>query len=154
MTESTIDEYFWAESNEEPDLSIHRAVRGLSDFIVGMTGINVSWDSGKLHPSEKQAALGWSVVSGYAVTPIIDENLTRHWPESRHGFDEWYFFRSLPSSNLEIEGFCNWMRVSLKEWEQVSFKWDLREQLRRYQPEIVLGEGYRIFVIQRSASRR
>jgi len=37
--------------------------------------------------------------------------------------------------------------VSIKEWEIVSFRWDLRKQLERFQPEIVVGEGYRIFVL-------
>lgn len=150
MIEATIDEYFCTEfSNESPELSVPEIVRGLSEFIVGMTGVNVSWDSGRLQPSEDQTALGWRVVNGYALTPVIDEELAGNWPCSAcSGYDEWYFFRSVPS-NIEIEAFCNWQTVSLKEWELVSFKCDLREQLRRYQPDIVLGDGWRVFVIAR-----
>lgn len=71
--------------------------------------------------------------------------LTESWPCSGCGFDEWYFFSSLPTT-LEMQAFCNWC-ISLEEGQSVAFKFDLREQLRRFQPEIVLGENYGIFIL-------
>jgi len=129
VTQATIADYFWAEFwNEEPELLLPDVTRRLSLFLVGLIAVNVSWDSGKLNPSEEQLSMGWQIVQGYAVTPRIDQILTDNWSRSGCGFDEWCFFKSLPST-LEMQAFCNWSRVSLKEWESISFKFNLREQL-------------------------
>jgi hypothetical protein len=145
----TIGTYLWAEFwNEEPELSLSAVVRGLSRFLIGTNAVNVSWDSGRLVPSEQQFASGWSTVDGYTVTPPIDERLIHEWPRSSCSFDEWYFFWSVPKE-LNVLAFCNWLSSSLADWESLTFKFDLSEQLRRLQPIIVLGEGYSIFVIAR-----
>jgi hypothetical protein len=151
VIDAPIDGYFWAEFwNEEPELLLPDVARRLSPFLAGLTAVNVSWDSGKLNPSEEQLRSGWQIVQGYAVTPRIDQTLTDKWPHSGCGFDEWYFFKSLPST-LEMQAFCNWLRVSLKEFERIAFKFDLREQLRRCQPELVLGEGYGICILAKDS---
>jgi hypothetical protein len=147
MTQAKIGDYFLAEfSRETPELFVPDVVRGLSEFLVAMLGVNVSWDSGRLQLSDDQKASGWREISGYAVTPAVDQELTNNFPRSGCGFDEWYFFRSLPSE-LKLEAFCNWLGVSINEWESVSFKWDLQKQLQQFQPDIVIGEGYNIFVL-------
>jgi len=151
VNDAPIDGYFWAEFwNEEPELLLPDVTRRLSPFMVGLRAVNVSWDSGKLNPSVDQFRMGWRLVQGHAVTPRIDQTLTDSWPRSGCGFDEWYFFKSLPST-LEMQPFCNWLHVSLKEIESIEFKFGLREQLRRCQPELVLGEGYGIFILAKDS---
>jgi hypothetical protein len=147
MATGTIGEYFWAEfSNEKPELVISDVVRQLSTFLYDTVAVNVSWDSGRMRPSVERLAESWLWSNGVAVSPRLDEKLTEHWPRSGCGFDEWYFFRSLPAS-LELEAFFNWTNASIKDWHSLAFKFDLAEQIRRSQPEVVLGEGNRIFVI-------
>jgi hypothetical protein len=81
---------------------------------------------------------------------MIDEPLAKNWPESSCGFDEWYFFESLPPFE-KLPAICHW-GVSLgdvSELPGVPTGFDLWSQLDRYQPLAVLGDGRRIFLITR-----
>ena len=151
MTAQVIDRYFWAEFwHEEPHLDLRDVITELSPFVTGLTAVNVSWDSGKLTLSEEQLSVGWQSIQGYAVTPPLDQALTDNWPSSECGFDEWYFFKALPPK-LDLQAFCNWLHVSVGDFESIAFAFDLREQLQRYEPELVIGEGYGIFMLAKDA---
>jgi hypothetical protein len=151
-----IGEYRWAQfSEEEPELFVPHVVRGLSEFVIGLRAVNVAWDSGRLHLSQEQTAAGWTMHSGYAVTPVIDLGLVQTWPRSSCGFDEWYFFKDLPPS-FELKAFCNWVQTSLEDWKDLieckPDNIDLLGQLQTASPELVVGESYSIFIIARHPS--
>ena len=76
----------------------------------------------------------------------------REWPLNDCGFEEWYFFSRLPS-NLSLAAYCNWLHNSVGEWAQlihVPNGLDLCRQLEEAQPDVVLGEGQRLFAISRN----
>jgi hypothetical protein len=153
MENGIIDEYYWAQlAGEEPELSVGDVVRGLSEHIVGLRGVNVSWDSGRLKPSESQMASGWKVHCGYAITPSIDTELIASWPENPCSiFDEWYFFRDVPAQ-IRLDAYCNWYMKSIGEWQNLvdcqPNNIDLGGQLQTYRLEVVIGENSRfVFVI-------
>ena len=41
---------------EKPELSNAEVVRALSNYVIGLRAVNVSWDSGKMEPSDQQIA--------------------------------------------------------------------------------------------------
>jgi hypothetical protein len=67
---------------------------------------------------------------------------------SPEGFDEWYFFRSVPAL-FNLGAFCNYPEASLAVAPELAFPGGifLQEQLDRWSPEVVVGQGYSIFVI-------
>jgi len=152
MKTGKIGEYFWGQfSDENPQLSIGDVVRGLSIYLIGLRAVNVSWDSGKMQPSNVLIASGWQVRGDYAISPVIGVSLVGCWPMNDcSGFDEWYFFRDVPIE-IEVKGFCNWGVSQIDEWSNlVNCQPDninLHEQLVKHQPELVIGEGCFIYVI-------
>jgi hypothetical protein len=152
MKSGTIGEYFWGQfSGETPQLSVADVVRGLSDCLIGLRAVNVSWDSGRMQPSNVLIESGWKVQGSYAVSPTIDASLVKCWPMNDCcGFDEWYFFKDVPI-DIEVKGFCNWGVGQVGDWPNLVCcqpdNINLQEQLVKYQPELVIGEGYFIFVI-------
>lgn len=130
---------------------IPTVVRHLAGEIVGLTAVNVSWDSGRLMPSSDPEASGWHEINGLAVSPVLDTELLCDWPaNSCQGgrYDEWYFFRTVDPT-LKLDPFCNWVGASLEEAAALVFRGglDLQAQLERHRPEIVIGEGAHVFVI-------
>jgi hypothetical protein len=150
--------YYYAEFIEEADkLSLSEVVRFLSTKLLGLYAVNVSWDSGRLTPTDEQIATGWKIVDGYACTPELDEELLTAWPHNTcvDGFyDEWYFFRSLPSK-IELHAYCNYM-CSISEWPRMADipgRFNLSQQLQFARPEFALGEGSGgLFLISRERS--
>src|SRR6266446_3591528 len=120
METGIIDQYHWAQfAEEESELSVGDIVRGLSEYLLGLRGVNVSWDSGRLEPSEDQIASGWQFHCGYAITPPIDTKLINSWPENTCSvFDEWYFFRDMPTQ-IRLDAYCNWYMKSISEWRNL-----------------------------------
>jgi hypothetical protein len=43
--------------------------------VVGLTGVNVSWDSGRMVPTREQEQIGRRRIGEAAVSPVIDEAL-------------------------------------------------------------------------------
>ena len=130
---------------------IPTVVRHLAGEIVGLTAVNVSWDSGRLMPSSDPEASGWDEINGFAVSPVLDTELLSNWPVSScqgGRYDEWYFFRTVDPT-LKLDPFCNYVGASLEEAAAMIFPGglDLPAQLERHRPEIVIGEGAHVFVI-------
>jgi hypothetical protein len=70
MDTGSIGEYCWGQVfGEEPELSIAKVVRALTNYVIGLRAVNVSWDSGKMEPSDEQIASGWRMQNGYVITP-------------------------------------------------------------------------------------
>jgi hypothetical protein len=93
---------------------------------------------------------GWEVKGGHALSPPIDPALAQSWPESSCGFDEWYFFDAVPQYEA-LYPIGSW-GVTLGEasdLRDLPSGFDLQEQLDRYIPRAVLGDGRRLFVITR-----
>ena len=137
------------------DTSLADLIRAVADRLVGLVGVNVSWDSGLLELTPALAAAGWTTVGRHAVSPVVDMTAAEKWPASdcQGGrFDEWYFFRQVPAT-LDLRAFCNYGGVSLENARVLAFPdgVDLEAQLRKYRPEAVIGEGADcLFVITRS----
>jgi len=152
MDTGSIGEYCWGQFfGEEPELSIAEVVRALRNYVIGLRAVNVSWDSGKMEPSDEQIASGWRVQNGYAITPAIDSSLIESWPmNSCSAFDEWYFFRNV-LAEIHLKAFCNWGVRSVSDWPDLVAcqpnNFNLLTQLRQHEPELVIGEGRFIFVI-------
>src|SRR5262245_6930329 len=152
MTRSGIlGDFCWLEMSTDTS-DIPDVMRRLSAQVVGLTGVNVSWDSGRMVPTREQEQNGWRRMGDVAVSPVIDQALASHWPTSfcQGGqYDEWYFFRK-PPIPMKLEAFCNWC-VSLANAADLAFPggFDLHAQLDRYRPEIVVGDGAAVFVMSR-----
>ena len=153
-TVGVLGAYRWWEISGD-DISVGNMLRAIAAHLVGLVGVNVSWDSRLLEVTPALAAGGWRTVDGFAVSPVIDRIAAEHWPTSdcQDGrFDEWYFFREVPAT-LDLRAFCNWCGMSLENARDLAFPAgvDLDDQLRRYAPELVIGEGTRgVFVITQS----
>lgn len=157
METGIIGNYHWAQfGGKDPELSVGATVRALAEYLAGLRAVNVSWDSGRLEPSQAQFASGWQVHCGYAITPVIDAKLTDSWPENTctdSVFDEWYFFKDVPAQ-FRLDAYCNWYMNSISEWRNLvdcqPNNIDLRSQLETYKPEVVIGQSDSfIFVIAR-----
>jgi hypothetical protein len=150
VTTGKIGEYFWAQHWERTsDLVISDIVRTLRAHIVGRRAVNVSWDSGRLSPPLSGPFERWQTQDGFVITPPIDDALISNWPRSACGFDEWYFFRSIPET-IFLQAFCSWAGMTLGDWRELEFTgMNLEQQLVTHEPELVVAEGYSIFVIAR-----
>ena len=102
-------------------------------------------------PGPEQEAAGWRRIGEVAVSPVVTAAVAAEWPVSHDGgkYDEWYFFRDLEGAP-KLDAFCNWLSVSLEQAPDLAYPggFDLRAQLERYRPEVVIGEGRNhLFVI-------
>lgn len=150
MTSGNIGAFQWIEGlpNEEYGGLID-TVRTLTHYLNGLRAVNVSWDSGLLLPSEPEWQQGWTIEQGRAVSPVIDETVIDAWPWCDGGWEEWYFFSTLPK-DLNLSAYCNWGGLSIDDWPflvNVSTGFDLKRQLETAQPTVVLGVGMRLFAI-------
>ena len=107
MASGDIGTYRWSESVPSRDISMLDAVRSLRHHLNGLRAVNVSWDSGLLVPSDDEKRQGWVVRDGRAISPVIHDGIIDAWPCCDGGFEEWYFFSTLPSE-LNLSAFCNW----------------------------------------------
>jgi hypothetical protein len=151
MGRGKIGQYEWVEfSSETPELVLPDVVRALSADLLGLRGVNVSWDSGLLVASDPGCPPDWSFVGKHAVSPPITLDLAERWPYSSCGFDEWYFFRE-PPARCDLAPLCNWLGVSVGSWADLNFPagFDLNAQLHEAKPDVVIGQGYCIYVIAR-----
>jgi hypothetical protein len=151
MTTGTIGNYQWAESERADHYArLPDIVRALTDHVRGLRAVNVSWDSGRLLPGDVEIDPSWEFVDGYAVSRPIDDELIASWPYSDEGYDEWYFFRALPPAFV-LAPWCNWPSALLSEHESMAFPSgvDLAGQLQAFAPELVIGEGTRLYVLAR-----
>jgi hypothetical protein len=144
-----IGSYYWAEV-PNGRAAVRDVVRGMASRLRGLSGINVSWDSGKMQELGVVPA-GWSVRGKHVVSPPIDDAMLSAWPQSGCNsgrYDEWYFFHVVPDK-LELHALCNWGGVSLARSSELAFPggFDLAAQLAAAQPEVVVGEGSALFVI-------
>lgn len=144
-------EYSWRESADN-EWTAGDVVSALRRSLRGLYAVCASWDSGMLRPDTMGLA-GWRTVTGHAVSDALTDHLIAAWPQSDCGFDEWYFFREVPALG-RIAPFCNW-GVSLAEpgaLRDVPDGFNLTDQLRHYRPEVVVGDGHRVFIISRDAA--
>ena len=149
METGIIGKYHWAQfAVEDRELSVGAIVCSLAQYVAGLQAVNVSWDSGRLKPSEEQFAAGWQEHSGYAITPVIDAKLANSWPENTctgSACDEWYFFRDVPAL-IRLDAFCNWYINSIAEWQDLvecqPNNLDLLGQLEAHEPEVVIGKSH------------
>ena len=103
-------------------------------------------------PSDAEVSNGWLLEQGRAISPVIDEVVIETWPWCDCGFEEWYFFSRLPE-DLGLSAYCNWTGTSIADWAslvEVPTGLNLRQQLETAQPDVVLGEGQRLFAISRN----
>lgn len=145
----TIAGFAWAE-DRATDLVAADVVAALSDGLVGLRAFCTSWDSAMLDPIASGMP-AWEVRSGLAVSPVLGADQLGAWPRSTGGWDEWYFFRTLPAEGT-LHAFCNWGGLSLAnsaELNELPSGFDLADQLTRCSPELVVGDGQRVFVIAR-----
>lgn len=85
-----------------------------------------------------------------APTIFFREISIRTW-SSRSGFEEWYFFSTLPE-HLQLSSYCNWGGTSIADWQQlvpVPTGVDLQKQLDESRPYAVVGVGQRICAISK-----
>jgi len=137
----------WAE-NWGLDLTAGQVVAELRSHLAGLRAICTSWDSGILDTGAFSLP-GWEMRAGHAVSPVLDAALLESWPASPCGWDEWYFLRAVPPEP-RIAAFCNYGGLSVGEAAELKglpSGPDLQEQLVRYLPEVVIGDGQRVFVI-------
>jgi hypothetical protein len=147
-----LGDFWWVELPINTS-DIPAVMRCLSADVIGLTAVNVSWDSGRMIPTQDQEQSGWRRVGELAVSPVINEALASNWPTSfcQGGqYDEWYFFRELPVP-MKLEPFCNWGGMSLADAADLALPggFDLQAQLDRYRPDVVVGDGTSVFVISR-----
>ncbi len=144
-----VGRYHWAEvPGEQAD--IRDVVRTMRTRLRGLSAVNVSWDSGKMQDLSDLPA-GWFIQGEHAVSPPLEDDMMSDWPQSHANsgrYDEWYFFQSLPTE-LGLQPFCNWQGTSLQGAESLAFPggFDLKAQLERTAPEVVIGDGTDLFVI-------
>ena len=154
METGIVGKYHWAQFvGEDVTLSLNAVVRGLAEYLAGLRGVNVSWDSGLLKPSADQIASGWQLHCGHAVTPVIDGKLTDSWPENTcasGAYDEWYFFRDVPPQ-IRLDAYCNWYNHSIGEWQSLVHcqpkNIDLLGQLEAHEPDLVIGQSHSLLFV-------
>ena len=149
MTTGTIGNYRWAESERvDHGARLPDVVRALADHIRGLRAVNVSWDSGRLLPGDLEIDASWEFLDGYAVSRPVDDDLIARWPYSNEGYDEWYFFRVLPTA-FALIAWCNWTSAVLSEHRGMAFPSgvDLAGQLQTFAPALVIGQGTRMYVL-------
>jgi hypothetical protein len=133
------------------DLAACDVIAELHPRVLGLRAVCTSWDSCMVDAGDLS---GWQWVSGQAVSPRIDGAMARAWPESSCGFDEWYFFEVLPPFE-KLHAFCNWTGLSLAEaagLEELQAGFSLADQLTRFRPALVVGDGDRTFLLARDAA--
>jgi hypothetical protein len=141
--------YYWAE-DWRAALTLSQMVSELRAHIIGLQAICSTWDTG-LEPTDAELP-GWSRLDGQPVSPVVDATLANAWPQSACGWDEWYWFRHLPAS-AGLKSFCDWTDTSLaeaNELTQFASPLDLAAQLTRCAPEVVIGDGSRLFILSRA----
>jgi hypothetical protein len=142
-----INGYHWAE-HWSVDLSAADVIAALRDHLTGLRAVCSSWDSAILD-TRGPAFSQWETQSGQAVSPVISKALAQSWPRSSCAWDEWYFFQAVPQFE-KIRPFCNWAGISLAgaaELENVPTGFSLAIQLGRYRPQLVVGDGDRVFLV-------
>jgi hypothetical protein len=150
VVSGSIGAWRWVE-DWSADLDCREIVRHLQGRLSGLRGVCTSWDSGRLEP-EEEGLLGWASQNGHAVSPPVDEELAASWPRSScgSGYDEWYFFRGIPPIG-PLHPVCSW-GMSLADaaaLKRLPKGFDIQEQLTLAQPELVVGDGRRVFAITR-----
>lgn len=149
MTSGNLGAFLWIEAVPKDDTGLIDAMLKLRRHLIGLRAVNVSWDSGVLVPSDEERRQGWTVEEGRAVSPVIDDAVLDAWPWCDGGFEEWYFFSTLPR-NLKLSAYCNWTRHSVRDWPslvEMPDGFNLQKQLETAQPTLVIGEGQRLFAI-------
>lgn len=150
MTSGTIGAFQWIEGAPKDSYTgLIDPLRQLSDYLIGLRAVNVSWDSGLLLPSYPEWPQGWTIEQGRAISPVIDRVVINAWPWCDEGWEEWYFFSTLPK-DLNLSAYCNWGGMSIDDWPSLanlSTGFDLKRQLETAQPTVVVGEGRRLFAV-------
>ena len=149
MTSGHIGAFQWIEVVPKDDVGLIDAVRAIRRHLIGLRAVNVSWDAGLLVPSDEERRQGWTAEQGRAVSPVIDDAVIDASPWCDGGFEEWYFFSTLPR-DLNLAAYCNWTTLSIDDWPglvEVPGGFDLQKQLETAQPALVIGEGQRLFAI-------
>ena len=142
-----ISAWHWGEYCTD-EVTVSEVVSNLRRHLTGMRAVCSSWDSGMLKPAGPEWS-GWFTECGHAVSPPIDDHLATSWPQSGCGYDEWYFFGVVPTLST-VHSICNWTGLSIGECgplARVPNGFDLAAQLERLNPELVVGDGDRVFVI-------
>ena len=121
MPTGKIGEFSWAQHwDRKSDLLITDIVRALRTHLLGRRAVNVSWDSGRLSPPLSGIFERWQSHDDFVISPPVDDTLISDWPRSSCGWDEWYFFRSIPKS-ISLEAYCNWGGMAIGDWRQLEF---------------------------------
>ena len=69
-----LGDFQWVEMPTDSS-DIPAVMRRLAAHVIGLTAVNVSWDSGRMVPTREQEQSGWRRVGELAVSPVIDEAL-------------------------------------------------------------------------------
>ena len=149
MTSGDLGTFQWIETVPKDDTCLVDVIRKLRHRLIGLRAVNVSWDSGLLGPSDEEMRQGWTMEQGRAVSPVIDDGVVDAWPWCDGGFEEWYFFSTLPG-DLNLSAYCNWGGLSIGDWPSLvdtTNGFNLRRQVETAQPMVVLGQGQRLFAI-------
>lgn len=152
MTSGNLGAFQWIEAVSKDNTGLINAIRTLRRHLMGLRAVNVSWDSGLLVPSDEERRQGWTIKHSRAVSPVIDDGVIDSWPWCDGGFEEWYFFSTLPR-DLSLSAYCNWVGRSIGDWASLvdmPHGLNLQKQLEMAQPTVVLGEGQRLFAISPS----
>ena len=115
MTSGILGAFKWIEAVSKDDTGVIGAVRKLRGHLIELRAVNVSWDSGLLEPSDEEKRRGWRFEQGRAVSPVIDDGVIDAWPWCDGGWEEWYFFSTVPS-NLNLSAYCNRGGLSIGDW--------------------------------------
>jgi hypothetical protein len=153
MTSGILGAFQWIEAVAKDDTGLIGAVRKLRSHLIGLRAVNVSWDSGLLEPSDEEKRRGWTFEQRRAVSPVIDDSVIDAWPWCDGGWEEWYFFSTLPS-DLNLSAYCNRGGLSIGDWASLldlPDGLDLQKQLDTARPIVVLGQGQRLFAISPNA---
>ena len=158
MFQGTIGDYEWIEwRKENEDIRVPDIVSHLKQILKGLYALNTSFDSGLFIPKESDLQAGWSQIGKQAISPQLTDSLLDRFPNEKYfhdcgGFEEWYFFRQHP---LEVptRGFCNWVANTMENHGDVKFSHDFEGDIHRCQPELVIGEGYTLYLIYKPIFR-
>jgi hypothetical protein len=65
-----LGDFYWVEIRTHHS-DIPAVVRCLAAEVIGLTAVNVSWDSGHMIPTPQQEQIGWRRLGELAVSPVV-----------------------------------------------------------------------------------
>jgi len=110
------DQYEWMVSD--------RSIWSLPDLVLrfhqGMRLCIATFDGGRIHPTDEEAALGWQSQGEVMVSPPMHNGLVLPY----ENFDEWYIFAQPAPEIGQLERFVNFGQFTLVPPEQIYENYD------------------------------